>query len=139
MTNKNVTDTTGKILSGETKPGKFRKGHDPRRNLKGRPPGITALTEARQHVSELLNEPVADKPDTTAFSAIVHRAITDALQGDARAREWLAEYAYGKLPTSSAVEISGHALTLADISERARRFREASGRVDAAEGGRPPE
>lgn len=73
--------------------GYFRKGYDPRRYTGGRKPIIPA-----KEIRELLNKEIEDGERETAMQAIIRRAIDDAIAGDAQARKWLFDRAYGKVP-----------------------------------------
>lgn len=64
----------------------------------GRKKGFAALEaeKARELICEKL---------TKDFEPIINKAIEQALEGDKHARDWLTERAYGKVKTSTEVEI----------------------------------
>lgn len=68
----------------------FKKGEDPRRNLKGRPPAIPDL-EPLLH--KVLGE---EKDNKTAMEIIIMALRSKATKGDIRAAEILMDRAYGK-------------------------------------------
>ena len=77
----------------------FKKGHDPRRNVKGAPPKIPHLDTL---LADILNE---EKDGMTAAIAMLKAMRGQAMKGNVRAFEALFNRAYGnaKLP----VELTG--------------------------------
>ena len=69
---------------------KFEPGHDPRRNMKGRPPKLPDLDF---YIAKILNE---EKEGVSGIEAMVRRLHLEAVKGDMRAAEILLERAYGK-------------------------------------------
>lgn len=68
----------------------FKKGFDPRRNVKGHPPKIPALDTL---LAEVLSE---EKDGVSAAKAILMALRARASKGDVRAAEALLDRAYGK-------------------------------------------
>jgi hypothetical protein len=68
----------------------FKKGHDPRRNTKGRP---KALPDISQILIEVLGE---EKDGITALQKICAAIVKKAATGDVRAADSLMDRAYGK-------------------------------------------
>lgn len=68
----------------------FKKGVDPRRNAKGRPPKLPDLDKL---LDKVLGE---EKDGLTAMEAILKAMRAKAAKGDIRAGEALLERAYGK-------------------------------------------
>lgn len=69
------------------KPGTFQKGHDPRRNLNGRPP--------RKSMTAHLEEAATD----AARKKIAKAAINKAKNGDLAAAQFIFDRIDGKVPT----------------------------------------
>lgn len=69
----------------------FKKGVDPRRNLKGRPPKLPELDKL---LAEVLGE---DKDGITAAEAMIKAMRRKAMNGDVRAFEVLFNRAFGKV------------------------------------------
>lgn len=68
----------------------FKKGFDPRRNIKGQPPKIPAIDTL---LAEVLGE---EKDGVSAAKAILMALRAKASKGDVRAAEALLDRAYGK-------------------------------------------
>lgn len=73
----------------------FKKGNDPRRNLKGQPPKLPALDELMTKVMGELGE-----SGLTAMETILKAQRLKAAKGDTRAAELLLDRAYGKAKQS---------------------------------------
>ncbi len=67
----------------------FRKGNDPRRNLKGRP----QLPDIKEALAKILE---GDEDGMTALEEILRALIKKAKKGDVRAAQELLDRAYGK-------------------------------------------
>ena len=68
----------------------FKKGYEPKRNLKGRPPKLP-------HLDKLLDEVLGEEKDgITAAKVILMALRVKATKGDVRAAEILLDRAYGK-------------------------------------------
>ena len=77
----------------------FAKGHDPRRNRKGRPKSFDALRKLAQQIA---HEEVTDKKGETLT---VIEVIMRQWAKDPKLQAKFIEYAFGKVP--DAVELSG--------------------------------
>ena len=67
----------------------FKKGHDPRRNLKGAP----KLPNLEELMAEVLDE---QKDGKTAAQQILAKLVAKAIKGDIRAAEVLFDRGYGR-------------------------------------------
>lgn len=77
------------------------KGHDPRRNIKGRPPVLPSI-------DKLLAEVLGDESSGIPAAKILLNALyRKALDGDVRAVEALLDRAYGKAKASMDVTSNG--------------------------------
>lgn len=86
----------------------FKKGLDPRRNLKGAP---HKLPELEVLLAKVLGE---DKEGITAAEAILKALRMKAAKGDVRAAEVLLNRGYGK--PKETVEISGELKTISETT-----------------------
>lgn len=70
----------------------FKKGFDPRRNLKGRP-------HKGESLSEKFRDALSEKAegDYTFLDAIIDTQIDKAIAGDSAAADWVISRGYGKL------------------------------------------
>ena len=68
----------------------FKKGDDPKRNLKGRPPILPDLKEA---IAKILSK---EKDGKTALEAVLIALFNRAIKGDVRAAQELMDRGYGK-------------------------------------------
>lgn len=75
----------------------FQKGHDPRRNLKGRPKSFDQLRDLAQ---QLANEKIGEG-NITIVQDILHKMATDK-----KLMKDFLEFAYGKVPLSQIVDIT---------------------------------
>ena len=89
------------------KPGTFQKGHDPRRNTKGRPKSFNALRELAQQIGheDVMrgDEPMVVNGKKVSVTEAILRAW--AASKNPRLQQAFMEIAYGKTP--AAVEVSG--------------------------------
>ena len=96
-----------RILDSMAKPGTFQKGHDPRRNTKGRPKSFNALRELAQQIGheDVMrgDEPMVVNGKKVSVTEAILRAW--AASKNPRLQQAFMEIAYGKTP--SAVEVSG--------------------------------
>ena len=67
----------------------FKKGKDPRRNMKGAP----KLPDLKEKIAEMLNE---EKSGITGLEAIIKALLAKAAKGDTRAAQELLDRYYGK-------------------------------------------
>ena len=72
----------------------FQPGFDPRRNLKGRPPGKSVKSQ----IEEVLNRKIEGTVDRTIAHALVEKVIKMALNGDQQMIKLIWEYSDGKPP-----------------------------------------
>lgn len=72
----------------------FAKGHDPRRNLKGRVKNGVSIADM---VRRIAAEPVSHEDKRTKLEAIVRATFTAAIVGDIKAVEFIAERGWGKV------------------------------------------
>lgn len=68
----------------------FQKGHDPRRNVNGRPIDLPPIDDL---IAELLSE---EQNDMTALTAMIKAIRNKAIKGDVKAFETLIERVWGK-------------------------------------------
>ena len=73
----------------------FQKGHDPRRNTKGRPKGPSPASSWQKLITEHLME-IVPGTDMTYQELMVRRLIKDGLKGKLSAIKLLFEYKEGK-------------------------------------------
>lgn len=83
----------------------FKKGVDPRRNLKGRPPVLPDLKEA---IAKILSEKTGD---ITALDAILAALKAKAAKGDVRAAQELLDRGFGKSQQFIDIKSGGNKLT----------------------------
>lgn len=84
----------------------FKKGFDPKRNLKGRPPKLPHLEAL---LAKVLGEEVND---VTATERILLALRDQALNGDIRAIELFLDRGYGKLTTKIDADIGGKVINV---------------------------
>lgn len=73
----------------------FKKGYDPKRNLKGRPKlGMTV----GERIRDAMNEPAKGQEGYTKFDEMVDMAMSRAKKGSFGFWESLMSRAYGKVP-----------------------------------------
>jgi hypothetical protein len=78
---------------GQKHPGQFKKGHDPRRNMYGRPKlGLTLSDMVRDALAEALDG------DYKKRDALIDIAIERAQNGEYHYLSWLFDRGYGKTP-----------------------------------------
>lgn len=79
----------------------FKKGYDPRRNLKGRPKSFDQLRELAQMLANTKIGNGKDDGDITVVQNILYQMATDKkLMTD------FLEYAYGKVPLSQIIDVT---------------------------------
>lgn len=71
----------------------FQKGHDPRRNVKGRGKGQINLADMIRRIAA---EPIAPNDKRTYIDAIIRSTFKHAHDGDMRAVEIIMERGWGK-------------------------------------------
>lgn len=76
-----------------TKAPPFKKGFDPRRNLKGRPKVGTSLAEK---IRDALNEKA--NGDYSKLDALIDKAWEQAISGNFQMLNWLSDHGYGRVP-----------------------------------------
>lgn len=76
----------------------FKKGYDPRRNLKGRPKSFDQLRELAQI---LANSKADDDSNVTIVQDILYQMATDK-----KLMKDFLEYAYGKVPLSQIIDVT---------------------------------
>lgn len=87
----------------------FKKGHDDRRNRKGRPPKIPAI-------DELLAAVMGEEKDGITAAEIILKALrAKAARGDTRAAEILLERSYGKVTQTMDLRTKGSDKLIAEI------------------------
>ncbi len=79
--------------------------HGGQRSGAGRP--ISDATIRAQEAREYISNQVKD-----SLGAIVAKAITQAIEGDFKAREWLSGYAWGKPAINLGVDESGQPVSI---------------------------
>jgi uncharacterized protein YecT (DUF1311 family) len=73
----------------------FKKGYDPKRNIKGRPKlGMTTA----ERIRDAMNEPVKGQDGYTKFDQMVDLAMSRANHGSYQFWDALMNRAYGKVP-----------------------------------------
>ena len=83
----------------------FQKGHDSRRNSKGRPKGaLSPNGRIRQIISSTLQEPVEGMRDMLKVEYLIRKCIARAMQGNVRMIKLIWEYLDGKPPTYEQVQ-----------------------------------
>jgi hypothetical protein len=81
----------------------FKKGHDERRNTTGK-------NKKSLDIKEILNNILSqEKNGVTLFEAILIKAANEAIKGDAKARQYITEYMFGK--ATQKTEIVGEITT----------------------------
>ena len=73
----------------------FQSGHDPRRNIKGRPVGSKNM---RSKFDEILQRKINAESDKTIENVLVEKIIRMALDGDQKMIKLIWEYMDGKPP-----------------------------------------
>lgn len=73
--------------------GNFKKGFDPRRNLKGRAKvGLTLAEKIRDALNEKANG------DYSKLDALIDTAWEQAISGNFQMLNWLSDHGYGRVP-----------------------------------------
>lgn len=80
--------------------GQLRRGHDPRRNVRGQlnPAQVAATAELRNLFTQVLAEPsnATPQPPSHSLEAIVRAQVEAAGAGDAQARETMFNRIFGR-------------------------------------------
>jgi hypothetical protein len=109
---------------GNLKP--FQRGHDPRRNLKGRPKSLPPL--------DALLLDVLGEGDGRPMKKIIQVITARALRGDLRCAEFLVERVYGKVKTlqehSGSIDMMGLGLSPDELKEFSEVFRDFKARTN---------
>lgn len=83
----------------------FKKGNDPRRNLKGRTDkGI--VTDIKEYIRQKLAEPASQGSNDTRLDALTAKLLQKAYNGEIKALELCMAYGWGK--PSQQIDVSGN-------------------------------
>ncbi len=104
-----MTENTGKKLE---KPGIFKKGDDPRRNMNGRPVGslsfATALREEAEKQSGIVTLADGTQKRVTALELITRKLVELGKNGDMQAIKEIADRMDGKARQAVDLDVQGN-------------------------------
>lgn len=82
----------------------FQKGHDPRRNIKGRLPSSEKKTFQHLLLKYLNKEVVVGKTKKTMLEVLAEKIIDDAVRGNIGAIKLVFDRIEGKVPTAAQIQ-----------------------------------